>query len=150
MSPTTKENKRQISVSRVIAASPQEIFAVLTDPAQHAVIDGSGSVKSARGGSQRLELGSTFGMNMRIGLPYIIKNKVVEYEEDRLIAWRHAGRHRWRYELEPVDGGTKVTETFDWSTALFPLAIEWVGYPKRHPESMRKTLERLDAHVTGK
>ena len=52
-----------------------------------------------------------------MGVPYLTKNTVVEYDEDRLIAWRHLGKHRWRYELEPVEGGTKVTETFDWSTA---------------------------------
>ena len=45
------------------------------------------------------------------------------------IAWQHFGRHRWRYTLEPVDGGTRVTETFDWSTALAPWFIEKIGYP---------------------
>ena len=88
-------------------------------------------------------------MKMRIGLPYRIGNTVVEYEPDRLIAWRHAGGHRWRYELEPVDGGTKVTETFDWSTARSPRFIELMGYPDKHPENMTRTLERLDDHVTG-
>ena len=40
-------------------------------------------------------------MDMKKGAPYKIKNKVVEFEPDRLIAWRHVGLHRWRYELEP-------------------------------------------------
>jgi hypothetical protein len=31
----------------------------------------------------------------------------------RLIAWRHVGPHRWRYELEPDPAGTRVTETWD-------------------------------------
>jgi hypothetical protein len=88
-------------------------------------------------------------MKMRMGLPYRTGNEVVEYEPDRLIAWRHVGRHRWRYELEPVDGGTRVTETFDWSTAISPKAIELMGYPDKHPASMERTLERLDQHVTG-
>lgn len=141
-------NPRQVSVSRVIAAPPDAIFAVLTDPSLHPVIDGSGSVQHARGGTQRLELGSTFGMDMRIGLPYRITNTVVEFEPDRLIAWRHFNGHRWRYELEPVEGGTQVTETFDWSTARIPRAIELAGYPKKHPKAMARTLERLDAYVT--
>ena len=51
------------------------------------------------------------------------------------------------YELEPVEGGTKVTETFDWSTAAVPKAIELMGYPKKHPNSMEATLERLAALV---
>jgi hypothetical protein len=72
-----------------------------------------------------LRLGTKFGMNMKIGVPYLITNTVVEYEQDRLIAWRHWGRHRWRYELEPVEGGTEVTESFDWSTALCPRPSSW-------------------------
>lgn len=103
----------------------------------HAVIDGSGTVKGQRS-SEPLELGSRFSMNMRMGLPQIIGNTVVEYEQDRLIAWRHVGRHRWRYELEPVEtpdgsAATRVTETFDWSTALVPQAIELAGLPEEAP-----------------
>jgi uncharacterized protein YndB with AHSA1/START domain len=141
-------NKRQVSVSRVIAAPPEKIFGVLTDPALHAVIDGSGTVKAARSTTEPLTLGSKFGMSMKMGVPYRIRNTVVEYEPDRLIAWRHLGRHRWRYELEPVEGGTRVTETFDWSTALAPWAIERAGYPTSHIPIMEKTLERLDRYVT--
>jgi hypothetical protein len=81
----------------------------------------------------------------------VIKNTVVEFEEGRLIAWRHFGRHRWRYELEPVDDGTKVRETYDWSTAILGtrLYIEMSGWPKRAERAMTETLERLDARVTG-
>ncbi|HEY5154221.1 MAG TPA: SRPBCC family protein [Acidimicrobiales bacterium] len=143
------DRARQVSVSRVINAPPEAIFAVLADPAKHPIIDGSGTVKKAQAGDpDRLEMGSRFGMDMRIGLPYSIKNTVVEYEPDRLIAWQHFGHHRWRYRLEPVEGGTEVTETFDWSTARFPPAIELMGYPKKHPPAMAKTLERLDTYVT--
>lgn len=143
-------NPRQVSVSRVIAAPADKIFAVLADPAMHPVIDGSGSVRRSRKGNpERLVMGSTFSMDMRIGVPYLIKNTVVEYDEDRLIAWRHLNKHRWRYELEPVDGGasTKVTETFDWSTAWFPKGIELMGYPEKHPAAMAKTLEGLERVV---
>ena len=136
--------ERVVSASRVIEASPEAIFDVLADPARHGEIDGSGMVQSARGDSKRLALGSRFGMDMKLGaLPYRITNKVVEFEENRLIAWAHLGGHRWRYELEPVDGGTKVTESFDWSTARIPQAIELMGYPKKHPANIEATLDRL-------
>jgi hypothetical protein len=90
-------------------------------------------------------------MKMRMGLPYRIGSTVVELEEDRRIAWAHLGKHRWRYVLEPAaDGtGTLVTETFDWSTARSPKFIELMGYPKKHPQAMAKTLERLEALVVG-
>lgn len=134
--------------SRVIDAPPETIFDVLTDPSLHSVIDGSGTVRGARGGSERLRLGSRFSMNMRIGLPYVIRNTVVEFEENRRIAWAHLGGHRWRYELDPVEGGTRVTETFDWSTARIPKLIELAGYPRRMESAITSTLERLDAFVT--
>lgn len=141
---------RTVSVSRTIAAPAQKIFDLLADPAMHPVLDGSGTVKKSVGGNpQRLSLGARFGMDMRIGLPYRIRNTVVEFEEGRRIAWRHFGRHVWRYELEPVDGGTKVTETFDWSGAISPRFIERMGYPKKHPAGMAATLERLERRAVG-
>lgn len=143
---TEQQTERVVSVSRVIDATPEAIFDVLADPARHGDIDGSGMVQNVRGESKRLALGSSFGMDMKLGpLPYRISNEVVEFEENRLIAWAHFGGHRWRYELEPVDGGTKVTESFDWSTAKVPKAIELMGYPKKHPANMTATLDRLAA-----
>jgi uncharacterized protein YndB with AHSA1/START domain len=146
------EHVKSVSVARVVAAPPEKIFAVLADPAQHPVIDGSGTVKHARGKQpDRLTLGAKFGMSMRLGVPYVITNTVVEFDENRLIAWRHFGGHRWRYELEPVADGTRVRETYDWSTAILGtrLYIAASGWPKRAEHAMTETLERLDAHVTG-
>ena len=139
----------QVSVTRTIPAPASAIFAILANATRHAEIDGSGTVQGSRDADpQPLELGSRFGMDMKIGLPYRITNEVVEFERDRLIAWRHLGGHRWRYELEPVDGGTEVTETFDWSTSRAPWYIELMGYPKKHPPAMAATLERLEQVVT--
>lgn len=107
---------RNRSATTTVAAPPATVFAIVADPRQHARIDGSGTVRDAVSGPDRLELGSRFGMSMRMGAPYRISNKVVEHEPDRLIAWRHVGLHRWRYELTPTaDGGTEVTETWDLS-----------------------------------
>jgi uncharacterized protein YndB with AHSA1/START domain len=141
-------SSRQVSVSRTIAATPAAIFAVLSDPSLHAVIDGSGTVQGAHSDERQLRLGSKFSMGMRMGVPYRISNEVVEFEQDRLIAWRHLGGHRWRYELRPVDGGTEVTETFDWSTSRAPKGIELAGYPRRHIPNMERTLERLEAFLS--
>ena len=142
---------QQVSVERVIDAPAAEIFAVLSDASRHAEIDGSGSVQQVRKGPQRLTLGSTFSMDMRIVVPYRISNTVVEYEQDRRIAWCHYGKHRWRYELEPqADGRTLVRETFDWSTAVVPKLIELIRAPQRNEPGMVKTLERLAAVVEGK
>ena len=139
---------RSVSASRVIDASASTIFGVLTDVTLHPVIDGSGRVRRPAATTPSLELGSRFHMYMRLGVPYRIANEVVEYEQDRLIAWRHIGGHRWRYELAEVEGGTEVTETFDWSTSRIPRVIELVGYPARNLAAIERTLELLDAFVT--
>lgn len=137
---------RAISVTRTIAAPRQTIFDMLADPAKHPLIDGSGTVRAARGGNpERLGLGAKFGMDMKLGVPYPIRNTVVEFEEGTLIAWRHFYGHRWRWQLrDAADGHTEVTETFDWSTALFPKGIELVGFPGKNKHGIEATLRRLD------
>ena len=139
-------DERRISGSRDIAAPPEVIFALLADARRHAEIDGSNTVRrNEMRAPERLALGAKFGMKMKVlGFPYRVTNTVVEFEQDRLIAWRHVGRHRWRYELEPAEGGTEVTESFDWASSRFPPFYEWFGYPARHEVNMTKTLERLE------
>lgn len=140
----SQTSPKVISRSVVVAGPPGEIFEILADPSRHSEIDGSGSVKGARDGApQRLSLGATFGMDMRIGMPYRITNTVVEFEENRRIAWRHFGGHVWRYVLEPVEGGTRVTEEFDWTNNRSPLALRLMNAQKRNAASIEKTLQNL-------
>jgi uncharacterized membrane protein len=114
--PSDAKTSRNRSSTTTIDAPAATVFAILADPRQHTRIDGSGSVKGAVDGPDRLELGSQFAMSMKKGASYRMRNKVVEYAADRLIAWRHVGLHRWRYELVPdAAGGTRVTETWDLS-----------------------------------
>lgn len=145
-----ERNRRRVTVERLIAAPAQTIFDVLADPAQHPLIDGSGPVRSARGGRpRRLSPGARFGMSMRIGLPYPVRNTVVDFVEGERIAWTHLGRHRWIYELEPVEGGTMVKETFDYSQSLTPRLYERLDIPERNRRGMEPTLERLERHVVS-
>lgn len=142
---------RQVSAERVIPAPPERIFDLVADPAMHPVIDGSGTVTASHGGSPtRLTLGAEFGMSMRIGVRYRLTNRVVELSEGRRIAWSHIGGARWRYELEPVDGGTRVRETFDWSDTvpLLPVFLRLAGFPRRNRAAMARTLERLERLAT--
>ena len=139
---------KQVSASRVIAAPPERIFDLLADPARHKDFDGSGSVQGARGDTERLKLGSRFGMSMRIGVPYGVSSEVVEFEEGRRIAWRHFDRHIWRYELEPVDGRTRVTETLDWAPAPAGAIYPVGGIPERNRKAIEATLERLESVVS--
>ena len=139
-----------ISVERVIPAPAQAIFDLLADPAMHPVLDGGGTVKAAREDNpKRLSLGAKFGMDMKLGGPYRISNEVVEFEEGKRIAWQHFARNRWRYELEPVEGGTKVVETFDPAKGRFPVAaMRLLGFYRRNRPAMERTLENIEQHLT--
>lgn len=131
-----------VTVERTIPAPPEAIFELLADPSRHPEIDGSGSVREVKGPSRRLTLGSSFGMSMKLGMPYGTENTVVEFEEPKLIAWqtrgtgivRLFGGRVWRYELEPVEGGTLVRESWDIT----------------HESKLTKPVVRLAAATTAK
>ena len=145
---TTTLGDDRVSATGIVPASPDAVFDYLRHPANHAELSGDGSVKGVTTGDAALELGSKFGMKMKLGVPYRMSSKVVEFEQDRSIAWCHVGGHRWRWQLEPDDGGTKVTETFDMSTAKFPPALRLFGYPKRHEDNVAASVRNLIAHFT--
>lgn len=142
----------RVSVQRLIPAPPEAIFDLLVDPDRHVEVDGSGAVRAARSGGRRLGLGDSFGMDMRAGFAYATRNEVVEFEENRRIAWRTLaggplsrvlGGRIWRYELTPRDGGTLVRETWDISTearASRPFIRRMAGMTRRN---MERTLERI-------
>ena len=131
--------------TRIVAASAAEIFELLATPARHSEIDGSGTVRGTqRGTPERLALGRRFGMRMRFGAPYKILNEVVEFEEERLIAWRHFAGHIWRYTLEPLGArATKVTEQFDPTHSRFPRTTRLFGWEKRNQRAIEHTLHNL-------
>jgi uncharacterized protein YndB with AHSA1/START domain len=145
------------TVERVIPASADKIFDLLADPSRHRDFDGSGSVGAANDGAERLALGSKFGIAMKQGVSYSIVNEVVEFDENRRIAWephstssifeKLTGGRIWRYELEPVDGGTRVRESWDVSQekgkALLRLSR------KRVHTSMEQTLARIEELVAS-
>ena len=144
----TEPDDRVERASRLVPATPEEIFELLADPRQHKVIDGSGTVHDPVAAPDRLSLGATFQMEMRMGLPYRMTNKVVEFDEPTLIAWQHMGHHTWRYRLEPVEGGTEVTEEFDWGTSRAPWALRAMRAPQRNAKSLEATLDRLVEHFS--
>jgi hypothetical protein len=137
-------NPRIKSASIIINAPAAKIFDVIANPQMHPVIDGSNTVRSAIKSVDRLSLGSKFGMNMEVGVKYRITNTVVEFEENKLIAWRHFGRWIWRYELKEVTPNqTVVIESFDGSKT--PLNL-WLKARKAYTytqKSVAKTLVRL-------
>lgn len=145
------------TVERMIPVPPEVIFELLVDPRRHRDIDGSGTVRGARGEPQRLELGSQFGMSMKIGVPYAMVSTVIEFEENRRIAWQTRGPTAigrlvagriWRYEIEPVEGGSLVRESWDItqeSAVTKPFARMGAEQTRKN---MVATLERIEELTT--
>ena len=147
----------KVSVQRLIHAPAAVIFDVIASPGRHADFDGSGSVKNARSESPtRLFQGAVFVMDMKRSLPYGMANTVVEFDENRVIAWAprfangRAGKffgRVWRYELEPTEGGTLVRETWDVSSDRLRLFLRLL-FSSPFRRDMEESLRMLDDIVT--
>jgi hypothetical protein len=117
----------RMEIQRAIAATPEEIFAVVADPQGQVTIDSSGMLMSAEPGAIT-KVGDEFTVHMdrealndlpQLGL-YDVTNVVTEFQIDREIAWTvtAGGRglgHVYGYRLEPIDQGTLVATYYDWS-----------------------------------
>jgi hypothetical protein len=140
---------QRLEVQRAVAASPHEIFAVLTDPRGHVAIDSSGMLMAASGETVA-RVGDTFVVHMDrealndypLGL-YDVTVEIVTFEPDREIAWTIRGNfnigHVYGYRLEPIAEGTLVTSYYDWSSA----GQEWKDrkiFPVIPESALRATL----------
>ena len=119
-----------VSVSRHIEESPERLFALVADSANHPLIDGSGMVREPAPAVRVSRAGDAFVMSMhhqRFG-DYQMRNEVVEYDRGRRLMWEpmrvadpdgeedvpESGRYRWGFEFAPDGAGaTMVTESFD-------------------------------------
>ncbi len=138
------------TASAIVDASPAEVFDFIARPENHAAISGDGTVREANSGPDRLSLDEKFGMKMKMGVPYRISSKVVEFEEGKTIAWRHVGRHRWRWEFQAVDGDkTKVTETFDMEPSPIKPILRLAGFPARHQSNVEQSVNNVAKHFAS-
>ncbi|WP_068060569.1 SRPBCC family protein [Nocardia xishanensis] len=89
------------------------------------------------------------------GLKYWTVCRVIASEPGREFAFTVLGPggmdvNTWRYRLEPVEGGTDVTESFELARIL-PLRLYWLIAGrlrgKTNREGMRETLHRIKAFV---
>jgi len=124
MTDTTVE---RFEVTREVAASPATIFALLSDPQGHVLIDSSGMLQSADGDPVK-QVSDSFVVHMdrqALGdLPmgrYDVRVVITRYVEDEQLEWTIVGtvqppiRHLYGYRLEPSETGALVTSYYDWS-----------------------------------
>lgn len=96
-------------------------------------------------------------MKMKAGLPYSMVNTVIEFEENRRLAWqttsampiigKMVGGRIWRYELDAVEGGTRVRESWDISQETVKALVRPLRSKTR--QAMEKTLERIEQAVAS-
>ena len=92
-------------------------------------------------------------MSMHMGIGYSMVNTVVEFEDNRRIAWqarpggfvgKFVGGRIWRYELEPVEGGTRVRESWDISEDHQRAFLGRGKLPEQTRVNMDRTLDRIE------
>ncbi|MGH3276534.1 MAG: SRPBCC family protein [Streptosporangiaceae bacterium] len=145
--------RRKVSRTAEVAAPASELFAIVADPHRHGEIDGSGTVLDTIDGPRHLALDARFSVKMKqFGVPYRITSRVTDFEDGRVLEWRHPLGHRWRWELTALSADlTQVTETFDYSqvSSVQSGSLELFGYPKRNAAGIEATLRGLQARYPG-
>ncbi|NUL43720.1 hypothetical protein F7P69_00695 [Cellulosimicrobium funkei] len=141
--------ERIITADRTVKAPAAVLFGLIADPVRHREWDANGNVAEAATGQQISAVGDEFLVEITRGLT--IRNRVVEFERERLIAWRPSRAdesaepgHLWRWELDSVDGTTtRVRHTYDWTALTEKRRIGIAqGYT---PDRLQASVDRLAA-----
>lgn len=146
--------------TRRIAAPAADIFKIVSDPAGHVAIDGSGMLDAAPDAQPLTEVGQTFDMAMDrtpIGdipglVKYSVRNIVTQLVPDRLVEWTvgipdgMTVDHLYGWQLEPAgENETDVTNYCDWTNISAEMRANhsWPIVPLAMLESSVAKLERL-------
>jgi len=147
----------RVSATMVIGAPAEAIFVVLTDPARHAAIDGTGWVREPLDVERLTGAGQMFRMSMyHVYHPeghYQVANPVQVFDPPNTISWEPGqedgdgtlsfGGWVWCYDLAPVGrSNTRVTLSYDWS-AVPDSMRELIGFPPFPPEHLDNSLAHL-------
>ncbi len=151
------------ATTRRIAAPAAKIFAIVSDPAGHVAIDGSGMLEAAVDAKPVTAVGDTFDIDMdRTPLndipglvKYKVRNIVTAFEPGRLIEWTVGGvdsppvGHVYGWQLTPAgDDATDVTHYCDWTgiSDKMRAARPWPVVPL---EMLEGSIAKLDQLATG-
>jgi len=146
-------HEQQIASSTLeIAAPAATIFELIADPSHQPAWDGNANLGEAPEGQRVHAVGDVFSMALTTGA--IRENRVVEFNEGRLIAWlpapvgEPAPGHLWRWELEPIDEQTtRVTHTYDWTKLTDETRLARAR--ATGPDQLMASMTRLAAAATG-
>lgn len=148
----TSPEQQIASATLEIAAPAATIFELIADPSRQPAWDGNANLGEAPEGQRVHAVGDVFSMALTTGA--IRENRVVEFNEGRLIAWlpapvgEPAPGHLWRWELEPIDDhATRVTHTYDWTKLTDETRLARAR--ATGPEQLMASMTRLAAAATG-
>jgi uncharacterized protein YndB with AHSA1/START domain len=154
----------RVSVTRRIAAPAAAIYAIVSDPAGHVRIDGSGMLEAAADAKPLTAVGETFDIDMdRTPLndipglvKYSVRNTVTKIEPGHLVEWTIGGidqpplGHVYGWQLDPVsDTETDVTNYCDWTDIVQALRDAGRTWPIVPVEMLEESVAKLDRLVTG-
>lgn len=157
---TTTQNAPLLEATTHIAATPQEVWAVITDPRALGGLSDQ-VLRTHVVGSAPVGLGTrTVNVNRRGPLLWPTRAKVVRFEPHRDYAFRVKDNGSiWSFELAPAaDGGTSVTHrreapngTTKISMTLQDKVLGGVaGFDQEMEAGMSVTLQRLKALLEGR
>lgn len=152
----------RVAVTRRIAAPAAAIYALVSDPAGHVRIDGSGMLEAAPDARPVTAVGDTFDIDMdRAPLndipglgKYKVRNTITRLEPDRLVEWTIGAPdqpplgHVYGWQLDPVDDQhTDVTNYCDWTNIVESLRASGRTWPIVPVEMLEETLAKLERIV---
>jgi uncharacterized protein YndB with AHSA1/START domain len=145
----------RIEITRDIAASPEAVYAAISDVTRMGEWSEECHACEWHEGFEGPAVGATFDGHNRHGEhEWTSQGKVIEAEPGRAFAFECSMMDfhyaTWGYRIEPIEGGSRVTE---WSEDLRPesakeLSMQISGVEdrtQRNRETMSGTLERLAA-----
>lgn len=150
---------KKIEATRTIDASSTAVWDVLSNPARHAELDGSGFVISDDRADRITGSGQKFTMNMtgdHMGGDYQTDNHVTGYDKNHLLAWQTAPAGNeppgwewvWQLQAQGTDA-TEVTVTYDWSKVTDPEILKQISFPLVPQEALETSLAKLADAVSG-
>jgi hypothetical protein len=155
--------EERVTVRAHINAPADRVFAIVSDPAGHVAIDGSGMLEPGVDAVPPSKVGDTFDMAMdRTPLndipglvKYTVRNTVTVFEPGTHIEWTIGAvdqdplGHVYGFVVTPAsDGSCDVEHYCDWSNIVPALRAAGREWPIVPVSMLEQTLVRLEAEAT--
>ncbi len=148
----------EAEVAADVAATPTQVWAVLSDPTRVGEWSHECLSVSWVDGHTQAAVGAKFrGNNQVKGFRWSRTCTITELEPERLLVYCTSGgvppdSTEWTFRLEPVDGGTRINQSF--RILKFPRVVELATVMFNPPhrdrkEALRGDLVRLGEVATG-